>query len=468
MKRFTELVLTIFAITALAGCKKENNGDFDRSANAGGPFNGADSVITGNISADKTLSPGKVYKLSGIIYVINGARLTIKPGTTITSGPAVNYKLSPTGISTPMTATLVITKGSSINAVGTPGQPIVFTTPIAAGSRIAGGIGGIVILGKSITNRPSGQLFDGLPLYDANGNSLGVDVSYGGSNQLDNSGRLEYVRIDYPGNLLAQDVGTSGLSLAGVGSGTVIDHVQVSYSANDGFSFYGGTVSASYLLALGCKDDDFDFSFGYAGNIQYAIGLKDPSSEHSLTSSGANDSNGIESDNNEQGSSISPRTKPVCSNFTLLGYASKGITLSAGNRWRRNSNLSFQNSIIAGYNVGADFISGTETIATAGEFTNNIVHAYTTVFNTAAAISLSGSTNVISNTANPDLFIGLGLAEDNSTNLTPFYSTANSTTYNFNNLFPRVISSTRGAVTDANYIQWNSGWVSFIPQIRQD
>lgn len=152
----------------------------------------------------------------------------------------------------------------------------------------------------------------------------------------------------------------------------------------------------------------------------------------------------------------------------LVGYASKGITLSAGNRWRRNSNLSFQNSIIAGYNVGADFISGTETIATAGEFTNNIVHAYTTVFNTAAAISLSGSTNVISNTSNPDLFIGLGLAEDNSTNLTPFYSTANSTTYNFNNLFPRDISSTRGAVTDANYIQWNSGWVSFIPQIRQD
>lgn len=474
MERFTKLILITLAIASLAGCKKKVDGDFDRSANAGGPFNGADSVIVGNISVNKTLSPGKVYKLSGIIYVINGAKLTIKRGTVITSGPAVNYKLSATGISIPMSGTLVITKGSSIDAVGTPGIPIIFTTPKGFGSRAPGDFGGIVVLGKSITNKSASQWFEGLPLYDANGNSLGIDISYGGKDSLDNSGRIEYVRIDYPGNLLAPGMGTSGLSLAGVGSGTVIDHIQVSYSGNDGFSFYGGTVNANYLLAIGCKDDDFDFSLGYTGSIRYAIGLKDPSSEHSLTSAGANDSNGIESDNDEQGSNDFPRTKPVCSNFILLGYANQGTTLNTGSHWRRNSNLSIQNSIIAGYDIGADFISGTQNTATIGGFTNNTIHGYRNAFSFDALSSgslprsLIGSTNTISTAVNPDLSVGLGLSGDNTTNLNPFYSTANSTTYSFDNLFPRDISTTKGAVTDANYIQWNSGWVSFIPQRRQD
>lgn len=468
MKKFTKQALAIVAIAAfaVAGCKKGAEGNFDRSNGAGGPFTGADSVITGNISASRTLSPGKVYKLNGVVYVTGGAKLTIKPGTIITTGEKVNYKVDPaSSVINPIAGVLVVTKGSSINAVGTASQPIIFTTPKAAGSRVAGDFGGVVILGNSTTNKPSTQVIEGLPGYDANGVSLGVDLTYGGNVPADNSGKFQYVRIEYAGYILAPGNEINGLTMGGVGSGTTIDHVQVSFGADDAFEFFGGTVSPSYLLALGNDDDDFDTDFGYSGTISYAISLKDPQSTHS-TSSGVSDSNGIESDNDGTGSTVTPRTKPTYSNFTLLGFSSTNTGLRAGNRWRRNSDLSITNSIIAGYNTGAEFQSGTETSATPGGFNNNIVHSYTTVFSPATAVSLTGSTNSILVSADADAFIGLGIR--GTRNLSPFYTTDLASTYSFNNLLPRSTTATKGAVLASNLSQWTSGWVKFTPQTSQD
>ncbi|KIO77133.1 hypothetical protein TH53_10840 [Pedobacter lusitanus] len=464
MKKFTKQAIAIVAIAAfaVAGCKKSNDGNFDRSTGAGGPFPGADSVITGNITANRTLSPGKVYKLNGVVYVTGGAKLTIKPGTIITTGEKVNYKVDPsTSVVNSIAGVLVITRGSKIDAVGTPSNPIVFTTPKAKGSRAAGDFGGVIILGNSTTNKPSTTVIEGLPGYDANGVSLGVDLTYGGNVPADNSGKLQYVRIEYAGYLLAPNNEINGLTMGGVGSGTTIDHVQVSFGADDAFEFFGGTVSPKYLIALGNDDDDFDTDFGYSGTIQYAISLKDPQSTHS-TSGGVSDSNGIESDNDGTGSTASPRTKPTYSNFTLLGYSSANTGLRAGNRWRRNSDLSITNSIIAGYNTGAEFQSGTETNATAGGFTNNIVHSYTTVFSPATAVSLTGSVNSTLASASADAFIGLGT--DGEANLSPFYTTDLRATYSLLNLYPRDAASTKGAVLESNYSDWNSGWANFAPQ----
>ncbi|SDZ83261.1 hypothetical protein SAMN05443550_101139 [Pedobacter hartonius] len=470
MKRSAKRALAIIAIAvfAVTGCKKGSNGNFDRSNGAGGPFTGADSVITGNISVSRTLTPGKVYKLNGIIFVTGGAKLTIKPGTLLTTGTLVGYRASPTSSIQSVAGVLVVTKGSSIDAVGTASRPITFTSPKAAGSRQAGDFGGIIVLGKSPINQAP-RAFEGLPLYNSDGDPLGVDINYGGTESADNSGRIQYVRIDYPGFLLTPDVGISGLTLAGVGSGTTIDHIEVTYSRLDGFSFFGGTVNASYLISLANADDDFDFTYGYKGTIQYAICLKDPSSIHSLNSSGGPDSNGIESDTEGNDQNTNPdRTHPVCSNFTLLGYAASPINgsplrLAAGARWRRNTDLSMTNSIIAGYSTGVEFFTGTATSATSGGFTGNAVHAYNIVFSPANSISLSGSTNTTSTEANPSLFVGIGLGS-----LSPFYSTVNSSSFTFNNLRPKVATTTLGAITSASLPQWNSGWVSFVPQTRVD
>jgi hypothetical protein len=462
MKKFTKQALAIVAIATFAavGCKKGADGNFSRSNGAGGPFDGADSVITGNITASRTLSPGKTYKLNGVVYVTGGAKLTIKPGTVLTRGEAVAYKVDPSSPATNSIAgVLVITKNATIDAVGTSDQPIVFTTPNAVGSRHAGDFGGIVILGEATTNKAVTQEIEGLPKFDAAGNSLGVDISYGGSAPADNSGRFRYVRIEYAGYKLAENNEVNGLTLGGVGSGTTLDHVQVSWGADDGFEFFGGTVNASYLLAIANDDDDFDTDFGYSGRIQYAIGLKDPTSTHSI-SNNISDSNGIESDNDAAGSSATPRTLPTYLNFTLLGYASaqEASELRSGNRWRRNTSLSISNSIIAGYNTGAEFESA-GTISSATGFTNNRLHAYLT----PASTTLPASNQPFSTAANPDTFVGLGTG-----GLSPFYTTdAAASGYSFDNLLART-DNTKGAVIASNYANWASGWAQFNPQESQD
>lgn len=466
MKNFTKQTLAILAIAAFAvtGCKKGNEGSFDRSTGAGGPFTGrADSVITGNISASRTLSPGKIYKLDGIVFVTGGT-LTIKPGTIITTGAAKSYKTSPTATTTNSIAgVLVVTKNAMINAVGTASQPITFTSPKAANQRVAGDFGGVVILGESTTNRGlTTTQIEGLPSYDANGVSLGVDITYGGSNAADDSGKFQYVRIEYAGYKLATDNEINGLTMGGVGSDTDIDHVQVSYGADDAFEFFGGTVSPKYLLALANDDDDFDTDFGYTGNIQYAIGLKDPSSTHS-TSSGNPDSNGIESDNDATGSSTAIRTKPVYSNFTLLGYSSNASTLRAGNRWRRNTDLSITNSIIGGFNSGAQFESD-GTIASVSGFTNNLLHAYLTPSTITLAVS-----NSLSTAANANSFLRLGYwTNDEETILSnPFYTSATASEYSIDLLLP-IDGGSKGAVLNSNIAQWEGSWISWTPQTRND
>jgi hypothetical protein len=473
MKNFTKqaLALAVVAAFAVTGCKKGSEGSFNRANGAGGPFTGADSVITGNITSSRTLTPGKVYKLNGVVYVTNNAKLTINPGTKITTGEKIDYRETPTSSAIKSIAgVLVITKGAKIDALGTPDQPIVFTAPNAEGNRKAGDFGGVIILGQSTTNKPATTIIEGLPQYDANGNSLGVDITYGGSVPADNSGIFQYVRIEYAGFKLAENNEVNGLTFGGVGSGTTVDHVQVSYGADDAFEFFGGTVKASYLLALANDDDDFDTDFGYSGEIQYAIGLKDVNSTHSQ-SGGVSDSNGIESDNDGSGSGDGPRTKPTYTNFTLLGYGSaNSAAFRSGNRWRRNTDMSISESIIAGYNTGAEFESaGTIASANAG-FTNNIVHAYVDVFKGATPANGIITPANASEVANPNTFLRLGYYIDDAQTVlsSPFYSNLVASDYIIANLLPIDQSNTKGAVTAASYNEWTSGWVNFVPQSSVD
>ena len=46
--------------------------------------------------------------------------------------------------------------------------------------------------------------------------------------------------------------------MGSVGSKTQIDHVQCSFTNDDSFEWFGGTVNAKYLVAYRGLDDDFD------------------------------------------------------------------------------------------------------------------------------------------------------------------------------------------------------------------
>ncbi|MCB0573386.1 MAG: T9SS C-terminal target domain-containing protein, partial [Saprospiraceae bacterium] len=197
----------------------------------------AQIVVSGNITANTTWTKNNVYLLSGFVYVKNDATLTIEPGTVIKGDK--NTKGS-----------LIVTRGCKIVASGTPDEPIVFTSNEATPTY--GDWGGVIICGKAPTNASNNGV-DGEGLVEG-----GVGELYGGNDPMDNSGVLRYVRIEYAGIAFQPNNEINGLTMGGVGAGTTIEYVQVSYANDDAFEWFGGTVNCKYLIAYRALDDDFD------------------------------------------------------------------------------------------------------------------------------------------------------------------------------------------------------------------
>jgi hypothetical protein len=165
------------------------------------------------------------------------------------------------------------------------------------------------------------------------------------------------VRIEYSGYSIEANKEINGLTCAGVGAGTTLDHIEVYYGKDDGFEFFGGNVNASYLLSYAQEDDGLDFDNGYTGTINYAVIIADAAGTHTFASSGtAGDSNAIECDNNAGGTATSLFTKPVLRNITIVGTKVNSSwntvnngALLYGARFRRATKFDMQNSVIIGY-----------------------------------------------------------------------------------------------------------------------
>jgi hypothetical protein len=298
------------------------------------PSNGQVITVSGDITTDTKWYANARYMLSGFVYVKNNAVLTIEPGTIIKG--VENTK-----------AALMIERGSKIMAIGTESKPIVFTSAKPKGQRAAGDWGGLVICGKATTNKHDSGTGVGV----AEG---GIGSLYGGTDDNDNSGTLQYVRIEFPGIALTAIANSeiNGLTLYAVGKGTTIDHVQVSYSGDDSFEWFGGSVNCKYLVCLRGLDDEYDTDNGYKGNVQFILGMRDPNV------SDQSGSNGFESDNDADGSTLTPVTKPIFSNVTLYGPLSFASSLPANHLFkramhiRRSSQLSVYNSVFVGFPKG--------------------------------------------------------------------------------------------------------------------
>ena len=277
------------------------------------PSTGQVINVSGDITENTTWYAAAKYMLSGFVYVKNNATLTIEPGTVIK------------GVSNTKAA-LIIEMGSKIMAEGTSTQPIVFTSDKPKGERASGDWGGVVICGKATTNKHDNGTGVGI----AEG---GIGSNYGGTDDADNSGVLQYVRIEFPGIPLTSTANSeiNGLTLYSVGSGTTIDHVQVSYSGDDSYEWFGGSVNCKYLVALRGLDDEFDTDNGYKGNVQFIFGLRDPDV------SDQSGSNGFESDNDADGSTLTPVTKPIFSNATLYGPLTVSETLPANHLFQESN-----------------------------------------------------------------------------------------------------------------------------------
>lgn len=284
----------------------------------------AAATLTGNVTADRTLSKDTVYTLSGYVKVTNGATLTIAPGTKII------------GDTTVLGSSLWITRGAKIEAVGTAAEPIVFTSARAAGNRKPGDWGGIIIIGNGIINRTTS------PIYTEGPDAAREDYS-GGTNNADDSGTLKYVRIEFAGfdvsNGGGQELNT--ISSYAVGSGTTYEYVQSMSGLDDSFEFWGGAVSGKYLLSYEAGDDHYDWTEGWVGKLQNIVAFQSQLLTPAAgTGTVSGDPRGFEADGCDPGvagctvtstAASTPYSNPTIVNFTLVGTGSLGGFPSDGN-----------------------------------------------------------------------------------------------------------------------------------------
>ena len=349
MKKFLIIFGILFSIIS---CEK-NLGGGDPPINVP-----SQTTLTGNINQTTTLTSDKVWTLKGYVYVTDGAKLIIQPGTKIVSDIAEK-------------GALCIERGAQIIAEGTSLKPIVFTSGRPDGQKSPGDWGGIVILGRATTNRTSDPTIEG-----------GIGRAYGGTNDSDNSGVLKFVRIEYAGIAALPNSEINALTLGAVGSGTILENIQTIYANDDAFEFFGGTVSAKNLYAFATADDDYDFDFGYRGSITNSIAKRDPQ----FVDNG-DAGNGVECDNDGTGSSAQPFTHPKLSYMVLVGSndATSLPNHNLGLRWRRATQFTITNSVIAGWMKGGFSIESNETAISykdgLSKFENNFVGAFDPITN---------------------------------------------------------------------------------------
>lgn len=265
--------------------------------------------------ADVTLTNDAHWVLNGRTAVggdnIDSATLFIENGTTLIGQAGEDF--------------LVVRRGSKIQALGLPNAPITMTSiqDVTGEETTIGQWGGFVVLGRAPANSCGDQVGETTPEELANcGVSAEGDAGqFGGNLPEDDSGTIQYVVIKHAGRTLGNGDELNGLTLAGVGSGTSVHHVQIHQNLDDGIEFFGGTVNVSHLVLTDIGDDSFDWSFGWTGTAQFVY----------VRQSEGDADNAFEADNSEFDASARPLTNPTVANVTIQGAnGANGVRLRAG------------------------------------------------------------------------------------------------------------------------------------------
>ena len=292
-------------------------------------YNEPNEMLIGVIDKNTTLYKKNIYLIVGKVYVANNAMLTIEPGTLIRGD------FDTKGM-------LIVTKGSKIIANGEESNPIVFTSNKSASERKPGDWGGIVVMGESNVNK-----FGNIGYLNLNLDSK-YNI-YGGDNPKSNSGILNYVRIEFAGGKNRGVYDACSLSLAGIGIGTKIDFVQVSYSKVDSFEFFGGQINTNNLLSFRASKDDFDFTAGIQAKINNSVAIRNSY----FSDSGKCRAFEIDSYDLVSNADLTKKlTKVIANNITLIneeventdGLVREAIFI------KENAYLEMSNSVVSGFN----------------------------------------------------------------------------------------------------------------------
>jgi hypothetical protein len=336
---------------------------------------------TTDVTGIETWYATNTYILQTVVYVQSNAVLTIEPGTVIKGATNTATLLPRTGIPNLVSA-LWVTRGGKLYATGTVAQPIIFTfegddvnNPNDIPPTVTGQWGGIVMCGRGQINsaqdaggqaaNPKYEVFEG-----TTGAGAVLEHVFGGNDDTDNSGALRFVSIRHPGNVFASAKELNGLTMGAVGSGTLIEYVEVFASSDDGFEWWGGTVNTKYLIAAFCEDDDFDTDQGYRGTNQFWFGIKPPWA-------GSTDSRGFETDGDLDqtgypGGNATPYSAWAVYNATMIGRGKGNSSFGGGNCWnsRDEARPNVFNSVFTEFNQGLkvdsdglnEFVTGVATM----------------------------------------------------------------------------------------------------------
>lgn len=323
-------------------------------------------VLQGNLTT-QTLNKGVPYLIKGQTFIPNGVTVTVQPGAIIKGDKATK-------------GTLIVSPGGTLVANGTAAEPIVFTSSQAVGERDRGDWGGVVMLGNAFVNQSTLPAIEGITPAQVYGNNTSP-----ATNATANSGTLRYVRIEYAGIELSPNNETNSLTMGGIGSGTTIEYVQVSFGGDDGFEWFGGTVNGKYLVSLSTWDDDFDVDFGWSGNVQYGLAVRNPFFADQSGSNGFEIDNGPNANTTFQGdlaracdvgaaplpgppevvavNSTVGCTRGIFSNITILGPRPSGSVALSGNNqnaihYRRRNAVQIHNSFLSGFRLGVRLDEG--------------------------------------------------------------------------------------------------------------
>lgn len=351
LKLYTFLILFLFALTSVQAQQIITDAD-----------------LQGNTTYNWTKD--NVYVLDGNVFLEEGGVLNIEAGTVIKG------KATPSNGSD-NTSALIITRGAQIFAEGTKEEPIIFTgelddlsTTDDLNSLVNQLWGGVIILGNSIVGEEGGE--DGVEGII----STEVRARYGGTDVNDNSGVLKFVSIRHGGSVLAGDNEINGLTLGGVGEGTLIDYVEVFANKDDGIEIFGGTVNVKHAVVAFVGDDSYDIDESWNGYLQHILSIQqdqvDDFGDHA-----------IEYDGSEE-ADLDPNDVGRIYNGTFIGSGVGSINSSSnGARIRNHGAAQIWNSLFLESTDYMFRVDGGEDDTAlerlmAGEtvFTNNIVNGY--------------------------------------------------------------------------------------------
>ena len=279
------------------------------------------SGVDREIRSDMTLHSHTVYYLFHQLFVHDGATLTIEPGTLV--------------LAWGRNAAIIVEPGGRIVAEGTRDAPVVLTCGLSVGLREPGCWGGLRILGRAPGTRPVGTVPGVLPP---------IARAFGGIEAEGSSGVLRYVRVEFAGAGGEPDAPAPAIGLYGVGSGTVLDHVQAHASLGDGFAFHGGAAICSHCVASGSGEAGLSWDHGWRGGAS-----------HLYVQHGEEGLHGLDGGSDEEGPDREPRSLPALSNVTLVhaSLLSGPRREAVGMRLRSGSGVFARDLLVTGFDRGA-------------------------------------------------------------------------------------------------------------------